>query len=464
MELKTFYAPGVSHFSYMILADGQAVVIDPQRDIEAYLRTAADWQAPIGNILVTHNHADFAGGQLRLRQATGAPIVMSRTADVDLPFEGVAEDDRIELGAVQLRVMETPGHTPEHLAYILTDRDAADAPLAVFSGDSLFSGDVGRPDLFGAELQTILTRQLFETMEKYRALPHGTLVYPAHGAGSLCGKRVGQRNPSSIGFEMQANTMLRLEDFAAFKSELTSAMPTPPAYYFATAKKNATGHELERAYQAPRPMTAAELHESWDGTILDLRDQAGFAASHIPGSLNTVTDEHFSLLVGFAIHPEERLALVGTRAEVETAALTLYRMGYDRVEGFLAGGIDAWRKAALPTDSFEYLESQQAHALIASESAILLDVRTESEAAGERIPGALRFPLVHLAERLDELPKDRKLVLQCGHGCRGSLAASMLKSRGFANVVNLAGGLIAWTAAGLPTEEPTADDRVAQAA
>ncbi len=456
MELKTFYAPGVSHFSYMLLSDGKAVVIDPQRDIETYLETAAQWQAPITHILLTHTHADFTGGQVRLSQATSAPILMSHKGKVDYPVQGMREGDVIDIGAVQLKVLETPGHTPDHVSYILTDRDAADTPLAVFTGDSLFSGDVGRPDLFGPELQQELTRQLFESMEKYRAMADGVLIYPAHGAGSLCGKRVGQRNPSSIGYEKQANTMLRLDNFESFKAELQSAMPTPPAYYYATAKKNTRGAELDRPFRAPQPLGTDQL-AGWDGVILDLRDQAGFAASHIPGSLNTVTDEHFSLLIGFAIDPQSPLALVGTPDSISTAALTLYRMGYDRVEGYLAGGIDAWRKQARPTESFDYLTAEEAQRQVNANRALILDIRTESEQAGERIPGAMKFPLATLKARLQELPRDRQLVLQCGHGCRGSLAASMLKNEGFTNVANLAGGMLAWKAAGLPTETEPAE-------
>lgn len=451
MELKTFYAPGVSHFSYMLLSDGKAVVIDPQRDIETYLETAADWQAPITHILVTHTHADFTGGQLRLSQATSAPILMGHKAKVDYPVQAVTEGEKIKIGAAELRVLETPGHTPEHVSYILTDRDAADTPLAVFTGDSLFSGDVGRPDLFGPELQQELTHQLFETMEKYRAMSEGTLIYPAHGAGSLCGKRVGQRNPSSIGYEKRANTMLQLDEFEAFKAELQSAMPTPPAYYYVTAKKNARGDGLESPFQAPQPLNAEQL-ANWEGTILDLRDQAGFAASHIPGSLNTVTDEHFSLLIGFAIDPDSPIALVGTPDSVSTAATTLYRMGYDKVSGYLAGEIDAWRKQARQTESFDYLTAEDVEQRVKSGQAVIVDIRTESEQAGERIPGALSLPLARMMNRLDELPRDQQIIFQCGHGCRGSLAASMLKNQCMTNIANLAGGLLAWKAADLPTE------------
>jgi hydroxyacylglutathione hydrolase len=451
MELKTFYAPGVSHFSYMILAAGQAVVIDPQRDIEAYLQTSAEWQAPITRILVTHNHADFAGGQRRLHQATGATIVMGERAAVNHPFEAVKEGDRILVGPVELEVVETPGHTPEHVSYLLVDHDVSDAPLAMFSGDSLFSGDVGRPDLFGPDAQQALTRQLFETLAKYRGLPDGVLVYPAHGAGSLCGKRVGQRNPSSIGYEKRVNSLLKLEDYDGFRTELFSAMPTPPRYYFATAKKNATGEGMDRLFSAPQPLTPRQV-ESWEGVLLDLRDQAGFAAGHIPGSLNAAMDIHFSLLVGFTVDPGARIALVGSPDEVRSASLTLYRMGYDHTEGFLAGGIDAWRKQALPTGSFDYLGAESAHALVKSQKAVLLDVRTESERAEERIPGARHIPLARLDKRLDELPHDRRIIVQCGHGCRGSLTVSILRNRGFTQVANLAGGILAWKAAELPVE------------
>ncbi len=456
MELKTFYAAGISHFSYMIQAGGKAVVIDPQRDIEEYINTAQEWQVPISHILVTHTHADFAGGQIRLSNMTSAPILMGHKANVSFPFEAVKDGDTVEIGGVELQVMETPGHTPEHISFLLTDRDASNVPLAVFTGDSLFSGDVGRPDLFGPEQQQTLTQQLFETMAKYRAMPDGTLVYPAHGAGSLCGKKVGQRNPSSIGFEKQANQMLRLEQFVDFKTELQSAMPTPPAYYFSTAKKNASGEGLDLPFLPPAPLSPARL-ANWKGTLLDLRDQAGFAASHIPGSINTVTDEHFSLLIGFAIDPQSEIALVGSPASVYSAAKTLYRMGYDSVSGYLAGEIDGWRKEARPTDSFDYLTPIQANQLIQNGEAIIVDIRTESEQAGERVAGTLSMPLATMKQRLDELPRNKQIIFQCGHGCRGSLAASMLKNEGYDNVANLAGGLLAWKAAGLPTQLANTD-------
>jgi len=451
MELKTFYAPGISHFSYMILSDGKAVVIDPQRDIEEYLSTATEWQVPITHILLTHTHADFTGGQIRLSRLCSAPIIMGHKAQVDYPVRAAKDGDIIDLGGVELQVMETPGHTPDHISFLLTDRDASSVPLAIFSGDSLFSGDVGRPDLFGPDLQKELTQKLFETLEKYRAMPDGTLVYPAHGAGSLCGKRVGQRNPSSIGYEKQANLMLQLEQFESFKAELQSAMPTPPAYYFATAKKNATGEGLEQPFQQPQSLSPTSLAD-WKGTILDLRDQAGFAASHIPGSLNTVTDEHFSLLIGFAIDPHSDIALVGSPSSVSTAAKTLYRMGYDHVKGYLAGGIDAWRKAAWRTESFAYLTPQEAEQNVKSGQSLLVDIRTESEQAGERIAMAKSIPLAKLKDKLEELPKDKQIIFLCGHGCRGSLASSMLKALGFKKVANLAGGMVGWKAAKLATE------------
>jgi len=451
MELKTFYSPGISHFSYMILSDGKAVVIDPQRDIEGYLSTATEWQVPISHIFLTHTHADFSGGQIRLSQLSSAPIIMGDKAQVDYPIQTAKDGDVINLGGVELQVLETPGHTPDHISLLFTDHDASSEPLAVFSGDSLFSGDVGRPDLFGPDLQKELTQKLFETMEKYRVMPDGLLVYPAHGAGSLCGKRVGQRNPSTIGYEKQANLMLQLERFDMFEAELQSAMPTPPAYYFVTAKKNATGEGLDLPFQQPQSLSTKDV-ANWDGTILDLRDQAGFAACHIPGSLNTVTDEHFSLLIGFAIDPHLDIALVGSPSSVSTAAMRLYRMGYDHVKGYLAGGIDAWRKEARQTASFTYLTPQEAEQNMKSGQALLVDIRTESEQAGERIAQAKSIPLAKLNDQQEELPKDKQIIFLCGHGCRGSLASAMLKNAGFSNVANLAGGMVGWKAAGLSTE------------
>lgn len=459
MELKTFYAAGISHFSYMIQSGNQAVVIDPQRDIDDYIKTANEWQVPISHILVTHTHADFTGGQIRLSQHYSAPVLMGHKAQVAYDIQAVKEGDTVEFGGVEIKVIESPGHTPEHISFMLTDGDASNRPLAVFTGDSLFSGDVGRPDLFGPEQQEQLTRQLFETMEKYRSMPDSTLVYPAHGAGSLCGKKVGQRNPSSIGYERVANLMLELKQFDAFKAELQSAMPTPPAYYFSTAKKNATGKGLDLPFKAPMALVPEQLADK-KGTILDLRDQAGFAAGHIPGSINTVTDEHFSLLIGFAIDPAADITLVGSQESVLMAAKTLYRMGYDSVEGYLAGGIDSWRKQARQTGSFDYLTPAEAKQRVDAGTAVLVDIRTESEQADERIPGALSIPLAHIKKRQHELPKDKQLIMQCGHGCRGSLAASILKNEGFTQVANLAGGLLAWKAAGLKAEKACTDDIV----
>jgi rhodanese-related sulfurtransferase len=228
-------------------------------------------------------------------------------------------------------------------------------------------------------------------------------------------------------------------------------MPTPPAYYFVTAKKNATGEGLELPFQQPQSLSTKDV-ANWDGTILDLRDQAGFAACHIPGSLNTVTDEHFSLLIGFAIDPHSDIALVGSSSSVSTAAMRLYRMGYDHVKGYLAGGIDAWRKEARQTTSFTYLTPQEAEQNMKSGQALLVDIRTESEQAGELIAQAKSIPLAKLKDQQKELPKDKQIIFLCGHGCRGSLASAMLKIAGFTNIANLAGGMVGWKAAGLSTE------------
>jgi glyoxylase-like metal-dependent hydrolase (beta-lactamase superfamily II)/rhodanese-related sulfurtransferase len=446
LELEVFYVPGISHFSYMVLTARGALVIDPKRDIETYLSKAALWKTSITHVLLTHNHADFVGGHLLLAETTKAKLIMGRGAGVSYPVEEVSEGDRIEMGNVEIKVMESPGHTPEHVSYLLVDRLSSHDPMAVFTGDSLLSGDVGRPDLFGPEKQEELTQKLFNTLEKYRSLSEGLMVYPAHGAGSLCGKRIGQRNPTTIGFEKKANPLLHITNHEDFKKELLRNMPTPPPYYFTVSKRNKTGEGLDIPFHPSKALKISEL----EGEILDLRDQAAFAVHHIPDSLNTVADTHFPTLTGYCVSPESPVSLVGDDQAVAYAHSTMYRMGYDNIVGHLPGGIDIWRERGRPCDSFAYLRSVEVQELLESNQAQMLDVRNENEWEEGYVPRALHIPLAHLTKGLKTLNKESFIIAACGHGCRGSLAASILEREGFPRVGNMAGGLLAWKACGLP--------------
>jgi glyoxylase-like metal-dependent hydrolase (beta-lactamase superfamily II)/rhodanese-related sulfurtransferase len=441
MELKTFYSPSISHFSYMIGYEEGVIVIDPKRDIENYLDTAKKWELPITHILLTHHHADFAAGHLRLKAKTNAEIIMGVGAEPKFSVHEMKEGERIILGSVEIEIIETPGHTPELISFLLTDRLSSNKPLAIFTGDSLFAGDLGRPDLFGLKRQEELTQKLWQTVNKFKRLPDYLLVYPAHGAGSLCGKRVGQRNPTSIGFEKENNPMLALTNYETFRNELFKAMPTPPAYYFECSKKNKSGDSLEMPFYELRPFTTREL-EHFKGEIIDLRDQAGFSSFHIPDSLNMAADIHFSLLAGFSLGLGDEIILVGDMADIEKASLTLYRMGYDNVLGYLSKGIDSWRVAGFFGESFPYISPKDALALTKQGKAVILDVRTETEHEEKSIPDAIYIPLAKIKKESPKLPKDKVIISVCGHGCRSSLVASMLKRSNF-KVGVIAGGILA---------------------
>jgi hydroxyacylglutathione hydrolase len=321
----------------------------------------------------------------------------------------------------------------------------------VFTGDTLFAGDVGRPDLFGADRQEELCQSLFESLARYRELPDHTLVYPCHGAGSLCGKRLSPRNPTTVGFEKHANEMFQIANYDDFRRELLTDMPPPPAYYFATSAKNRSGDGLESAPGGLPALTPAQVRK-FEGTVVDLRDQAAFAACHIPGSLNLAMDQHLSTTAGSTLPADARLCLLGAPDDVAGAAGALWRMGYDGVAGFLLGGIGYWRECGLPVESFPLLDPASAQTIVASEGAVIVDVRTGGERNEARLAGSLGMPLSRLARDMEVLPRDRLLLVQCGHGCRGSLGASILRRAGFTRVANLAGGIVAWRAAGLPVE------------
>ncbi len=449
MEIKVFYAEGISHFSYAILAKSGMAVIDPKRDVEEYIELSERSGLPIKWILLTHCHADFISGHIRLSELTGAKVFAGRGMNAGYEVEELGEGERLDLGDLFIEVWETPGHTPEHVSFALYEKEyQGKTPFAVFTGDSLFAGSVGRPDLFGEDMREPLTEKLFGTVERFKALPDYVLIYPAHGAGSFCGKQLSQRCPTSVGYEKLFNPAMAFSDYEGFRNFILKDMPNPPSYYFEVSKRNRTGEGLDRLLTPLRPMTLKEF-SSFEGLKVDLRDQACFAQAFIPGSLNVACDVHLAANFGFAIPIDGQIAFVGDG--VREAQLVLYRMGYDGLKGYLLGGFEAWRNASLPVESFPLLSPKEVHQLVEKKEAVVLDVRTEGEFADEHILGALNVPLGRLKESVNDIPRDKLVVCQCGHGCRGSLAASILKTYGF-NVANMAGGLIAWKSRGLPVE------------
>ncbi len=450
MEIKTFYSEGISHFSYAVVGSSAIAVIDPSRDAERYLPLQKEFSLPIKYVLVTHCHADFVGGHVRLAELTGATIICGRGTSPGYTAVEVEEGYEIDLGDILLKVIETPGHTPEHVSFVLYEKEyGGKTPFAVFSGDSLFSGDVGRPDLFGKEKQKELIEALFGTLEKYKAMPEHVLIYPAHGAGSFCGKRLSQRCPTTLGYEKMFNKALGAQSPEELEKVVLSNMPTPPPYYFQVSKRNRTGAGLKDPQKELRAIPLKEALSS-KATLVDTRDQACFATAFIPGSINIASDIHFAMNTGMTLDAQQEIILLGDTPH--KVALTLYRMGYDGLKGYITGGYETYRNASLPADSFPLISPKDALELWKSQSALFVDVRTEGEFQEEHIKNAQSLPLPRLKEEASNLPTDRTIICYCGHGCRGSLAASILKKLGFTNVANLAGGIIAWKARGLPVD------------
>jgi hydroxyacylglutathione hydrolase len=461
MILKQFYLNCLAHASYLIAdeATGTAAVVDPQRDIEQYLQFAAEHQLRIAHVFLTHFHADFVAGHLELRDATGAAIYLGRAASAEYGFTPVGDGDRVTLGGVRLEVLETPGHTPESVSILVYDLDGnADVPYAVLTGDTLFVGDVGRPDLraalgwSAADLGGLLYDSLHQ---KLLALPNASLIYPAHGAGSLCGKAISKETVSTIGEQRRLNYALQPMPKSAFLDLVTADQPDAPAYFTYDAVLNSRERPTlpDTLARELQPLTLARVLEAQHGgsQVLDTREPAQFAAAHLVGSLNIGLVGQYATWAGTVLSREKPIVLIADPGAEAESALRLGRIGFDGVIGYLEGGlrtIDAARPELLVATE-RIAAELAAERLSGSEPPLLIDVRTSGERAQKAIAGSLHVPLNHLEERAAELPRDRALVVHCAGGYRSSIAASLLQRLGFTRVSEIAGGLAAWEAANL---------------
>jgi glyoxylase-like metal-dependent hydrolase (beta-lactamase superfamily II)/rhodanese-related sulfurtransferase len=461
MIFQQFYLNCLAHASYLIGDETArvAAVVDPQRDIDQYLLFASEHQLRIAHVFLTHFHADFVAGHLELRDATGATIYLGRKASAEYAFTPVGDGDRIDLGSVRLQILETPGHTPESISILVFDLSSnATVPHAVLTGDTLFVGDVGRPDLraalgwSAAELGGMLYDSLHQ---KLLPLPDSSLIYPAHGAGSLCGKAISSETVSTIGEQRRLNYALQPMSKAAFLEIVTADQPDAPAYFTYDAVLNARERSrlpdaLEREL---KPLTLDEVLDAKrrGAQVLDTREPAQFASAHLAGSVNIGLVGQYATWAGTLLSRERPIVLVadpGTEAE---SALRLGRIGFDGVIGYLDGGLRAV-DAARP-DLVEVTErvtpELAAERLAGRDAPLLLDVRTAGERAQKCIPGGVHIPLNHLEERAVELPDDRPLLVYCAGGYRSSIAASLLQRLGFGRISEIAGGLAACDAAGV---------------
>lgn len=459
MIIKQFYLACLAHASYLIVDErtGRAAVVDPQRDIEQYLEAAEEMGAKIEYVLLTHFHADFIAGHLELRDRVGAKICLGAKGAAEYDFQALHDGDVLEFGDVRLSILETPGHTPEGISIVATDlaKDAS-KPVAVFTGDTLFVGDVGRPDLLASVGVSAddLASWLYDSLhDKLMKLPDDVTVYPAHGAGSLCGKNLGSETFTTIGEQRRSNYALQPMSKEEFKAIVTEAQPDAPQYFVHDAILNKKERPTldEAMKSALAPLDAAAVVEARDGgaRILDVRNAAAFAAGHVPGSINAGLDGKFATWAGTLLAPTDRIVIVADPGQEEEAAMRLGRIGLDGVMGYLAGGVAAFPSpATLENVSVEALAAE----LEAGDGPRVLDVRTEREWDGGHVAGSLNIPLSQLQSRLDEVPRDRPLAVVCRSGYRSSAAASVLMGAGVTDLRNVVGGMDAWTAKALPRE------------
>jgi glyoxylase-like metal-dependent hydrolase (beta-lactamase superfamily II)/rhodanese-related sulfurtransferase len=465
--LKQFYLNCLAHASYLVADDHSrlAAVVDPQRDIEQYLAFAREHDLRITHVVLTHLHADFLAGHLELRDRTGATICLGAKGTAEYAHQAMSDGDAIDLGRVRLTALETPGHTPESISLLVFDRDRSEThPYAVLTGDTLFVGDVGRPDLRGSLgwSATALGNLLYDSLRtKLLPLPDDSLVYPAHGAGSLCGKALGKETFTTIGEQRQSNYALQPMSREAFIELVTADQPDAPAYFTYDAvlnsKERKTLDESLAAGLTPLPLEQVIEKQREGAVILDTRDPSVFAAAHLAGSLNIGLGGQYATWAGTMLDPQQPLVIIADAGREEESAMRLGRIGFDRVIGYLQDGLHSVESRPELMTSFERLSPGVAtERLDSDQPPQIVDVRTPREFDAKHIDGSLSVPLNHLAERLQELPRDRPLLVHCAGGYRSSIAVSLLQKAGFRRVSELAGGLASWEAAGLPVVVPTA--------
>lgn len=450
LVLKQYYLGCLAHASYLVgdTESGVAAVVDPQRDVDQYVQEAAKRKLRIKHVLLTHFHADFISGHLELRRLTGATIHLGARAKAAYRFHKLSDGDRLKLGRVTLEALETPGHTPEAVCFVARDGEKI---KAVLTGDTLFIGDVGRPDLMASVGVTArqLASQLYDSLrEKLLALPDDTLVYPAHGAGSLCGRNLSSDTVSTIGRERAYNYALKPMTRAAFIKLVIADQPEAPAYFAKDAAINRQARPtLERALEKGlKPLTPAQaLRRAAAGAqLLDTRDPADFAAGHIPGSLNVGLGGKFATFAGMLLDLGKPIVLIADKGKERESALRLARVGFDRVAGFVDGGAAAAHAAGAPLASFTRLTADQLRERLGKRGApAVLDVRNPGEREASAIKGSAFIPLAQLPKRLAEAPKG-PLVVTCAGGYRSAMAVSLLMAAGRSDVSDLDGGMNAW--------------------
>lgn len=485
MYFKQFYLGCLAHASYLIGSEGEAVVVDPQRDVDQYIAEAEAQGLKIKYVIETHLHADFVSGHRELAARTDAEIVFGKEAHATFPHRAVGDGDEIKIGKVVLRIMETPGHTPESISVLVTDVENGEAgerkgktgegvgvhvssqrhvspqPQKILTGDTLFVGDVGRPDLAGGKGYTpaMMAGMMYDTLHgKLLKLANETQVYPAHGAGSMCGRNMSAETSSTIGEQRKSNYALQPMSKDEFVRMMTVDLPEPPAYFPQDAEINRTGAAplLEVSQATALSPQEVKTLATEDRVILDVRTAGEFGAGHIPRSINIGLSGQFASWAGSLIQMGTPIVIVAESEEKAQEAVTrLARVGHESVKGYLAGGIAAWSGAGLELATVPQITVAELSELMAEETRLqILDVRRPPEYASGHVPRAVPAPLLSLRQTVSKLRLDpeQPTAVICAGGYRSSGATSILRQEGFANLFNVIGGTSAWIAAGHAVE------------
>jgi glyoxylase-like metal-dependent hydrolase (beta-lactamase superfamily II)/rhodanese-related sulfurtransferase len=457
MFFKQFYLGCLAQASYMIGSGGIAAVVDPRRDIDAYLEEAEKQHLRIRHVIETHLHADFVSGHRELAQRTRSRIYFGGQANAKFDHQPVRDGDEIAFGDVTLRFLETPGHTPESVSVLVFDRSLGREPQAVLTGDTLFIGDVGRPDLLGAKMSAQeLAGMLYDSLhQKLLTLPDTVAVYPAHGAGSLCGRNISSETSSSIGQQRRFNYALQPMPREEFIRMMTTDLPEAPAYFSRDVQINREGAGSLSELPEPSALTPDEVEakQQSGAVILDARAAANYGTGHVPGSLNIGLGGQFASWAGALIAPDKPIVLVTEDDDqVAEARTRLARVGLENVAGYLDGGVLAWHDSGRRVATTEQINVDELqHRLDEGKAGELLDVRRPAEWESGHIPQARHFPLNDLPAAGSTLPRDRAVTAICAGGYRSSIATSILEQQGFTRITNVVGGMAAWNSAKLQT-------------
>jgi hydroxyacylglutathione hydrolase len=456
MKIKQFEVAGLAQYSYVLSSEGEAVVIDPMRDFDRYTEYAAEEGLAIKYVTETHIHADFASGAVALAEAAGAELALSGY-DQDpyrysMEHRALRDSDGLKIGKMRLVALHTPGHTPEHLSFVLFDEERnAAQPLALFSGDFLFVGSLGRPDLLGEEAKQELAHDLYRSLhERIASLPDGVQIYPGHGAGSLCGSGMSERAESTLGYERLSQPLFKLEE-EAFVREILASVPPMPSYYPRMKELNSRGASSVANLPGKAPLTPARISAllaDESVTVIDLRRPEAFGGAHIRGAVNIGSGQNLSLWAGWILDPEQRFILVNDKGDDEGSRRSLARVGLEQIEGFAQKGMSAWVDAGMEFTRTAQLSTKEV--VERSRDSQVLDVRSHKEWTGGHIKDALHIPLGELIERLKELHKESDIIAVCGSGYRSSIAASLLQANGFTRISSMDGGMTAWNERKLP--------------